>query len=116
MFITLTCDSYGRVQSDGTPTDPDHYDYQRGRTRCAAPRRAVARFGARFDAQGVLAGSRDSSRCIGYLTRYLTKHVTDCRHATTDAQANHAERLIEALRYEPCSPTCANWLRYGVQP
>ncbi|HEY8479838.1 MAG TPA: replication initiator, partial [Spirillospora sp.] len=22
----------------------------------------------------------------------------------------------EALRYEPCSPTCANWLRYGIQP
>ena len=30
--------------------------------------RHVARFGARFDAQGVLAGSRDASRCIGYLT------------------------------------------------
>jgi hypothetical protein len=26
------------------------------------------------------------------------------------------ERLAEALRYEPCSPTCANWLRYGIQP
>ena len=25
-------------------------------------------------------------------------------------------RLWEALRYEPCSPTCPNWLRYGVQP
>ena len=25
-------------------------------------------------------------------------------------------RLADALRYEPCSPTCANWLRYGVQP
>ncbi|GAA4234253.1 hypothetical protein FHR32_002749 [Streptosporangium album] len=24
--------------------------------------------------------------------------------------------MVEALRYEPCSPTCANWLRYGVQP
>jgi hypothetical protein len=20
------------------------------------------------------------------------------------------------LRFEPCSPTCANWLRYGIQP
>ena len=38
----------------------------------------VARFGDRFDAQGVLAGSRDASRCIGYLTKYLTKHVGDC--------------------------------------
>ncbi len=24
--------------------------------------------------------------------------------------------MAEAQRYEPCSPTCANWLRYGVQP
>ena len=41
----------------------------------------MARFGARFDAQGVLAGSRDASRCIGYLTKYLTKHLGDCHQA-----------------------------------
>jgi Replication initiator protein, pSAM2 len=76
----------------------------------------VARFGSRFDAQGVLAGSKDSARCIGYLTKYLTKQVGDCHHADTDAQRAHAARLAEALRYQPCSPTCANWLRYGVQP
>jgi hypothetical protein len=76
----------------------------------------VARFGPKFDAQGVLAGSRDSARCIGYLTKYLTKHVADCHQATTSAQQEHAQRLADALRYEPCSPTCANWLRYGVQP
>ena len=76
----------------------------------------VARFGTRFDAQGVLAGSKDASRCIGYLTKYLTKHVGDCHQVTTDAQAAHAARLADALRYEPCSPTCANWLRYGIQP
>ena len=78
--------------------------------------RHVARFGARFDAQGVLAGSRDASRCIGYLTKYLTKHLGDCHEAATDTQAAHAARLADALRYEPCSPTCANWLRYGIQP
>jgi len=76
----------------------------------------VARFGPKFDAQGVLGGSRDSARCIGYLTKYLTKNVADCHQATTSAEQNHAERLADALRYEPCSPTCANWLRYGVQP
>jgi hypothetical protein len=32
----------------------------------------VARFGAQFDAQGVLAGSPQAARCIGYLTKYLT--------------------------------------------
>ncbi len=76
----------------------------------------VARFGERFDAQGVLAGSQDSARCIGYLTKYLTKHVADCHQAQSDAQRVHADRLADALRFEPCSPTCANWLRYGVQP
>lgn len=29
MFVTLTCDSYGRVRQDGTPVDPDSYDYRR---------------------------------------------------------------------------------------
>ena len=64
----------------------------------------------------MLAGSRDASRCIGYLTKYLTKHLGNCHQAATDAQADHAGRLADALRYEPCSPACANWLRYGIQP
>jgi hypothetical protein len=76
----------------------------------------VARFGAKFDAQGVLAGSKDSARCIGYLTKYLTKQLGDCHHPDTDPQRQHEDRVAEALRFEPCSPTCANWLRYGVQP
>jgi hypothetical protein len=76
----------------------------------------VARFGVRFDAQGVLAGSKDAARCIGYLTKYLTKQVADCHQADTDPQRAHAARLAEALRYQPCSPTCTNWLRYGIQP
>jgi hypothetical protein len=76
----------------------------------------VARFGIRFDAQGVLAGSKNAARCIGYLTKYLTKQVGDCHHADTDPQRAHAERLAGALRFQPCSPTCANWLRYGIQP
>jgi hypothetical protein len=76
----------------------------------------VARFGAEFRAEGVLAGSKDASRCIWYLTKYLTKHVADCHVPDTDPKRAHADRLADALRYEPCSPTCANWLRYGVQP
>ncbi len=76
----------------------------------------VARFGKRFDAQGVLAGSKDAARCIGYLTKYLTKQVADCHQAASDAQHAHTERLADALRFEPCSRRCANWLRYGVQP
>jgi hypothetical protein len=224
MFLTLTCDSYGKVKDDGTPVDPSTYDYRRAardalhfaaltdrfiqnlrRTfgydaqyfgavepqrrlaphlhmaiRGAVPRAVirqviaatyhqvwwpstdvvryeddnlpvwgeatrnyidpatgevlptwdqaldaigpgdqplhVARFGPEFHAEGVLAGSKDANRCIGYLTKYLTKNVADCHQPETDAQQMHADRLAEALRYEPCSPTCANWLRYGIQP
>jgi hypothetical protein len=76
----------------------------------------VARFGDRFDAQGVLGGSKDAARCIGYLTKYLTKQAADCHQATTDPEQAHVEQLAQALRYEPCSPRCANWLRYGIQP
>jgi hypothetical protein len=224
MFLTLTCDSYGKVGPDGTPADPGAYDYQgaardalhfaalfdrliqnlrrflgydlqyfaavepqrrlaphvhvaiRGTVSRAELRQViaatyhqvwwppadmirhddahlpewhertgryldpqtgefltawdealdaigdddaplhVARFGPRFDAQGVLAGSKDTARCIGYLTKYLTKHVSDCHQAATEAEHDHAARLADALRYEPCSPTCANWLRFGIQP
>ena len=224
LFVTLTCPSYGRVSSDGTPVDPSRYDYRqaardalhfaalfdrfiqnlrryvgrdvqyfaavepqrrlaphihialRGTLARAELRQVlaatyhqvwwpststvsfdgaelpvwdedtasyidpatgerlpswddaldaigpedqplhVARFGDRFDAQGVLAGSKDAARCIGYLTKYLTKQVTDCHQAQTGAQAAHADRLADALRFEPCSPRCANWLRYGIQP
>src|SRR5690606_24261856 len=28
LFLTLTLPSYGRVRSDGTPVDPDSYDYR----------------------------------------------------------------------------------------
>jgi hypothetical protein len=45
---------------------------------------------ARFGAQGVLAGSKDASRCIGYLTKYLTKQVGDCHQVQTPGQHDHA--------------------------
>ena len=52
MFLTLTCDSYGKVGPDGTPADPGRYDYQR------AARDAI-HFAALFD------------RFIQNLRRYL---------------------------------------------
>jgi hypothetical protein len=224
MFLTLTCDSYGKVNGDGTPVDPDSYDYIRAARdalhfsalvdrfiqnlrrvlgydaqyfgavepqkrlaphlhmaiRGAIPRAVVrqviaatyrqvwwpstdmvryagdelpvwdeygctyvdphtgevlttwdqaldsigpqddpwhvARFGRKFHAEGVLAGSKDANKCIGYMTKYITKNVADCHAPETDAQRAHMSRLAEALWFEPCSPTCANWLRYGVQP
>src|SRR5262249_46797416 len=49
-------------------------------------------------------------------TKYLVKQLSDCYQPDTDAQRAHAARLVDALRFEPCSSTCANWLRYGITP
>ncbi|MFD7984859.1 replication initiator [Kitasatospora indigofera] len=76
----------------------------------------VVRFGPQLDAQGVLVGSDQAGRCIRYLTKYLTKSVAECHSATTATEADHIDRLAAELRWEPCSPTCANWLLYGIQP
>lgn len=76
----------------------------------------VVRFGRHVDAQGVLAGHPQAGRLIGYLTKYLTKGVAECHTPTTDAGRAHAARLVQALRYEPCSPSCPNWLLHRVQP
>jgi hypothetical protein len=78
--------------------------------------RHVVRYGSNFHAEGVLARSKDAARCIGYLTKYLVKQVGECHKAETDARRAHVARLVEALRFEPCSPRCANWLRYGITP
>jgi hypothetical protein len=225
-FLTVTCDSYGRVNSDGTPVDPARYDYRRaardalhfakavdrllqnlrravgydvqyfaavepqkrlaphlhaalrGTIPRAVLRQVVAatyhqvwwppcdtvtydddrlplwdaesgqyvdpgtdrplptwdaaldtlgadedaeplhvvRFGPQLRADGVLGNTQDAGRCIGYLTKYLTKDLDACHPADTPAQRDHLDRMAAALRYEPCSPTCPNWLRYGVQP
>jgi hypothetical protein len=225
-FLTLTLDSYGRVRDDGTPVDPNAYDYRRaawdavhfpalldrfwqnlrraaGRNvqyfGCVEPQRRlaphahfamrgtvsrellrkvaaatyhqvwwppvdvvrypgelrpiwepeaaayldpetgeplptwdealdqvdadpnaepvhVARFGPQLHAQGVLGGTPQADKLIGYLTKYLTKSVDACHASESDRQRAHLERLWLELRYTPCSPRCPNWLRYGVQP
>ncbi len=224
MFLTLTCDSYGRVTPEGTPVDPEGYDYRRAARdaihfpklvdrfwqnlrravgydvqyfACLEPQRRLAphlhaamrgtiprvllrqvaaatyhqvwwpscdrplysadrlpvwdehtggyrdpdsgaslptweealdvigedaepahvvRFGVQVRADGVTANNANTGRLIGYLTKYLTKSLDTCHDITTDAQRAHVDRLADALRCEPCTPTCANWLRYGVQP
>lgn len=85
----------------------------------------VVRFEQQTDAKGLLAESKDSERAVGYLCKYLTKSVadtyadpvtaglTDEQHGAYEA---HIDRLHEQVLWLPCSPECANWLRYGVQP
>ncbi|MGH3820099.1 MAG: replication initiator [Pseudonocardiaceae bacterium] len=216
-FLTLTLDSYGRVDADGAAIDPDRYDYRRAaihfpalldrfwqntrrcvswdvqyfgtvepqkrgaphfhaaiprtelRTITAAtyhqvwwpvPNELVSeggrlpvwdtktkgftnpdtaaplpnwneacaeltqpahmiRFGTQVHVKGILDGTEEASRHVGYLTKHLTKSIGQAAglndHAT-DAQHDHAQRLHAELQITPCSPCCAVWLLYGIQP
>jgi hypothetical protein len=76
----------------------------------------VIRFGQQVKPEGVLGGGSEAERLIGYLSKYLTKSVADVHACNTIAAEVHQRRLCEELRHTPCSPKCANWLRYGIQP
>ncbi|MEU8394933.1 replication initiator [Nonomuraea sp. NPDC048892] len=82
--------------------------------------RHVLRFGRQMSMRGVLVGSEEASKGVWYLAKYLTKSMNEALlsrwGALSGAEQAHAARLIEAVRVEPCSPECANWLRIGVQP
>ncbi|MFF0455263.1 replication initiator [Nocardia africana] len=76
----------------------------------------VARFGKQVDVQGVLGGTEEASRHVGYLTKYLTKSIAEVIEPQTDRAAEHYERLHAELQKVPCSPNCPIWLRYGITP
>jgi hypothetical protein len=78
----------------------------------------VMRFGRQIDMAGIIAPSADADRAVRYLTKYLTKSVSDTYtgEEPDPAYEAHVDRLHAELRYLPCSETCANWLRYGIQP
>jgi hypothetical protein len=80
----------------------------------------VLRFGTQDDLKGLLAGTPGADRAIGYLCKYLPKDIAstydDEDADPSPARAAHIDRLAHEVRWLPCSPTCANWLRYGVQP
>jgi hypothetical protein len=90
----------------------------------------VLRWGPQTDIKGLLGGTEDSDRAVRYLCKYLTKAVAETYAADPnvidpndqDAVAkarryeDHIDRLHAHVRVLPCSPACANWLRYGIQP
>ena len=82
----------------------------------------VVTFGAQVDIKGLIGGTVDSDRAVRYLCKYLTKNVSDTYTAkhpnakTAAAYERHVDRLHHEVRWLPCSPGCANWLRYGVEP
>lgn len=75
----------------------------------------VVRLG-KVDCRGINHGSKDAERSIRYVTKYLTKDLVDHAPVHGEAQQAHRDRLHAELSVLPCSPTCANWLLYGIQP
>ncbi|MFC4853641.1 replication initiator [Actinophytocola glycyrrhizae] len=78
--------------------------------------RHVVSFGRQVHSKGVLGGSPEAGRHIGYLTKYLTKSTGEVVEAGTDRQRAHHDRLHDQLQVTPCSPRCAIWLLYGIEP
>jgi hypothetical protein len=80
----------------------------------------VVKLGTQVDYQGIIASAEDKvGKAIGYLTKYLAKSIADTYgddDEITAPQALHLDRLHREVRWLPCSPTCSNWLRFGVQP
>ncbi|GAJ81956.1 hypothetical protein NBRGN_045_00570 [Nocardia brasiliensis NBRC 14402] len=77
----------------------------------------VVRFGSQMDRKqikGVVA--EKAGRTIGYVTKYLTKSISEIVEAQTDRAAEHYDRLHAELQNTPCSPRCAVWLEYGIVP
>lgn len=79
----------------------------------------VVRFGAQVHVKGILGGTEEAGRHIGYLTKDLMKdvaHAAGLDDDATERQREHHRRLVAELRITPCSPRCPIWLIYGVQP
>jgi hypothetical protein len=75
----------------------------------------VMRFGKQLDLQGVIPEHADQA--VRYLAKYLSKAIGETHDSDGNpAYGRHLDRLHAELRFLPCSPRCANWLRYGVQP
>ncbi len=64
----------------------------------------VVRFGAQVHVKGILGGTEEAGRHVGYLTKYLTKSIGQAagldEHAT-DAHRDHAHRLHAELQHHP---------------
>jgi hypothetical protein len=79
----------------------------------------VVRFGTQVHVKGILGGTEEAGRHVGYLTKYLTKSVGQAagldEHAT-DAQRDHAQQLHAELQITPCSPRCPVWLLTASNP
>lgn len=79
----------------------------------------VVRLGTQFDRQdirGVLGGTDEAGRHIGYVTKYLTKAISEILEPPNQRTADHYNRLHAELQRTPCCEACPIWLRYGIVP
>ncbi|MGX1774831.1 replication initiator [Nocardia brasiliensis] len=79
----------------------------------------VVKFGAQIDPKnikGVLGGSQEAARTIGYVTKYLTKSIAEVLDPQSRRAAEHYDRLHAELRHTPCCEGCPVWLRFGIVP
>gem|GEM_PF-4445733 len=78
----------------------------------------VARLGSidPREMKGIEVGTKDAERAIQYVTKYVTKNLADQATPRGDAARAHFDRLHAELAVLPCTPACANRLRYGIQP
>jgi hypothetical protein len=77
----------------------------------------VVTFGQQVHSKGILGGTEEAGRHIGYLSKYLTKSITEVvAEDSSSQQEDHADRLHAELRLTPCSARCPVWLLYGIQP
>src|SRR4030095_12586713 len=75
----------------------------------------VARLGT-VDVRGIEGGTEHAERATKYATKYITKDLVAHTFVKGAGQRAHFDRLHAELAVLPCSPRCANWLLYGVQP
>jgi hypothetical protein len=81
----------------------------------AATPAQVVKLGTQVDYQGIIASSADKvGKAIGYLAMSIADTYGD--DEITPAQVMHLDRPHREVRWLPCSPTCSNWLRFGVPP
>ncbi len=104
-----------------TPTPENHFRPGNRPVRPSPNLHTSFNSARRVHVKGILGGTEEAGRHVGYLlvTKYLTKSVGQAAglgEDATDAQRDHARRLHAELQITPCSPRCAIWLLYGIQP
>ena len=109
--------------STPTPASPAHLGRRRSTTSTPdedAEPAHVVRFGRQSRHARHHRRHPTADRRVGYLTKYLTKSIADPLDDDDDDRRRRARRTstgcTHELRWLPCSPECANWLAYGIQP